>query len=76
VNHVLLTTQLSRLTHVGCSLKLLRNVVFPCLCLVKECGIFLLSQRDVMPNNNMFLSPVWNKQIWDGGWDIVSIGPG
>jgi hypothetical protein len=46
---VLPTTPVSRLAHVGCSSKLERNVVFPCLCFVKECGLSLLSQRDVMP---------------------------
>jgi hypothetical protein len=46
---VLPTTPVSRLAHVGCSSKLYRNVVFPCLCFVKECGLSLLSQRDVMP---------------------------
>jgi hypothetical protein len=74
---VLPTTPMSRLAHVGCSSSCKGNVVFPCLCFVKECGISLSSQRDVdSAIASVFLSPVRKKQIGDGGLGIVTIGPG
>jgi hypothetical protein len=44
---VLPTTPVSRLAHVGCSSKLLRNVVFPCLCLVRDLVFPCCLARDV-----------------------------